>query len=74
VTSLYLKILESMCPLFITLKSLYQALGSENKMLVNSALELLSYIAHLSPVSARDLAAALDFSLPALSTVARPPR
>ncbi|GAX77400.1 hypothetical protein CEUSTIGMA_g4846.t1 [Chlamydomonas eustigma] len=56
------------------MKSLYQALGSDNRLLVNSALELMVSVAHHSPATASDLAAALDFSLPALSAVAKPPR
>ena len=53
---------------------MYHALGSDTRSSVSSALELLTALAQLGPGTARELAAALDFSLPALSSIARPPR
>ena len=55
-------------------QSLYHALGSDTRSSVASALELLTALAQLGPGTARELAAALDFSLPAFSSIARPPR
>ncbi|GLI61189.1 hypothetical protein VaNZ11_003422, partial [Volvox africanus] len=54
------------------LKSLYHLLGSDQHLLSNSALQLLAAVAAHSGVAARDLAAAFDWSLPALARISRP--
>ena len=53
---------------------LYNALGSETRPNVASALELLSSLAGMGPGTARELATAIDFSVPAFASLARPPR
>ncbi|GIL58549.1 hypothetical protein Vafri_13494, partial [Volvox africanus] len=54
------------------LKSIYHLLGSDQQLLSNSALQLLAAVAAHSGVAARDLAAAFDWSLPALARISRP--
>ena len=56
------------------IKSLYQLLGQDTRALSNAALHLLGCVAGHSTATARDLAAAFDFSLTALAKLAKPPR
>ncbi|KXZ49469.1 hypothetical protein GPECTOR_21g695 [Gonium pectorale] len=54
------------------LKSLYNALSSDSGQSANAALQLLVSVASHSAVAARDLAAAFDWSLSALTRLCRP--
>jgi hypothetical protein len=56
------------------MKPLYHALGHDSRSVSSGALDLLTAIAQQGPGPARELASVLDFSLPALGTLARPAR
>lgn len=56
------------------MKSLYHFLGSGNPALANAVFTLLTAVVLLGPGLATDLVQAFDFSLPAYSKAALPPR
>ena len=53
---------------------IYHALGSEISPNISSALELMGAIAGLGAGAARELAIAIDFSVPAFHNLAKPSR